>query len=86
MLKFSDFNMIDSGGYRAFVAPFDKLFNSHVVCLGDDFNPAVREVFGAAFYSEMFGLILGKKAKVNALNSTGNQNFNFAYHSLILQQ
>jgi len=86
MLKFSDFNMIDSGGYWAFVTPFDKFLNSHVFRFCDDFNPTVREVFGAAFYGEMFGLVLGKKAKVNALNSTGNQNFNFAYHSLILQQ
>lgn len=86
MLKFSDFNMIDAGGYRAFVAPFDEFLNSHVFRFGDDFYPAVREIFGTAFYGEMFGLVLGKKAKVNALNSTGNQNLNFAYHSLILQQ
>jgi len=86
MLKFGNFNMIDSGGYWAFVAPFDEFLNSHVFRFGDDLNPAVREVFGAAFYGEMFGLVLGKKAKVNALNPTGNQNFNFAYHSLILQQ
>lgn len=86
MLKFGDFNMIDAGGYRAFVAPLDKLLNSHIFRFGDDFNPAVREIFGAAFYSKMFGLVLGKKAKIDALNSPGNQNFNFAYHSLILQQ
>lgn len=86
MLKFSDFNMIDSGRYRAFVAPFDKLFNSQIFRFGDDFNPAIREIFGAAFYRKMFGLVLGEKAKVNALNSTGNQNLNFTYHSLILQQ
>jgi hypothetical protein len=29
----------------------------------------------------MFGFVLGKKAKVNTLNSTGNQDFNFTYHS-----
>ena len=86
MLKFSDFNMINPGGYRAFVAPFDKLFDSHVFSFGDDFNPTIREIFGATFYNEMFGLVLGKKAKVNALNSTRNQDLNFAYHSLILQQ
>jgi hypothetical protein len=34
----------------------------------------------------MFGLVLGKKAKVDALNSTRNQDLNFAYHPLILQQ
>ena len=70
MLKFGDFNMIDSGGYRPFVTPFDKFFNRHVFRLGDDFNSAVREVFGTAFYRKMFGLVLGKKAKINALNST----------------
>lgn len=81
MLQFGDFHMVDSGGYRAFVAPFDKFLDSHVFSLGDDFNPAVREIFGAAFYSEMFGFVLGEQAKVNALNATGNQDFNFTYHS-----
>jgi len=81
MLKFSDFDMIDSGGNRAFVAPFDELFNGHVFSFGDDFNPAVRQVFDAAFYRKMFGFVLGKEAEVNALNSAGNQDFNFTYHS-----
>lgn len=86
MLKFGDFNVIDPGGYRAFVAPFNEFFNSQLFRFSDDFNPTIREIFGAAFYGKMFGLVLGKKAEVNALNSTGNQDFNFAYHSLILQQ
>jgi hypothetical protein len=29
----------------------------------------------------MFGLVLGEKTEINALNSTGNQDFNFTYHS-----
>lgn len=86
MRKLRNFNMIDSGGYRAFVTPFDEFLYNDVFRFGDDFNPAIREIFGAAFYGKMFGLVLGEKAKVNALNSTGNQNLNFAYHSLILQQ
>jgi len=86
MLKFSDFDVIDSRGYRAFVTPFDKLLDGNARRFGDDFNTAVRKVSDAAFYSEMFGFVLGKKAKVNALNSAGNQDFDFTYHSLILQQ
>lgn len=81
MLKFGDFHMIDSGSYRAFVAPFDEFFNSHFVSLGDNFNAAVRKIFGAAFYGKMFGFVLGEKAEIHALNSAGNQDFNFTYHS-----
>lgn len=81
MLKFGDFQMIDSGGYRAFVTPFDEFFNGRAVRLGDNFNPAILEVFGVAFYAEMFGFVLGEQAKVNALNATGNQDFNFTCHS-----
>jgi len=70
MLKFSDFHMIDPGGDRAFVTPFDEFFDSPAISLGDNFNPAVRKVCGAAFDVKVFGFVLGKKSKVNALNST----------------
>ena len=80
-MKFRDFNMIDSRGYRAFVTPFDKFLNSNASRLGDNFNAAVRKVFGAAFYGKMFGFVLGEKAEIHALNSAGNQDFNFTYHS-----
>lgn len=86
MLKFGNFNLINSSGYRAFVAPFDEFLDCQIFSLGDNFNPAIGEISGATFYRKMFGLVLGKKAKINALNSTGNQDFNFTYHSLILQQ
>jgi hypothetical protein len=81
MWKLGDFHMIDPGGYRAFVAPFDEFFNSHVVGLGDNFNTAIGEVLGAAFDVKVFGFVLGKKTKIDALNSAGNQDFNFTYHS-----
>jgi hypothetical protein len=29
----------------------------------------------------MFGFVLGEKAEIHALNSAGNQDFNFTYHS-----
>ena len=63
MLKFGNFHMIDSGGYRSFVAPLDEFFNRHVFSLGDNFDPTIRQVFGAAFYSKMFGFVLGKRRK-----------------------
>jgi hypothetical protein len=81
MLKFGDFHMIDPGGYWAFVAPFDELFDSPAVSLGDNFNAAVRKVRGAAFDVEVLGFVLREEAKINALNSTGNQDFNFTHHS-----
>jgi hypothetical protein len=81
MLKFGDFDMIDPGGDRAFVAPFDELFDSPAVSLGDNFNAAVREVRSAAFDVEVLGFVLGEKAEINALNSAGNQDFNFTHHS-----
>jgi hypothetical protein len=78
--------MIDTGSDWAFVAPSDELLNNGVFRFGDDFNPAIGKVLGAAFDAEMLGLVLGEKAKVDALNSTGNQDFNFTHHSFILQQ
>lgn len=78
--------MIDSGGDWAFVAPFDEFLNNDVFRFGDDFNPTVSKVLGAAFDAKMLGLVLGEKTKVDALNSPGNQDFNFTYHSFILQQ
>jgi hypothetical protein len=30
---------------------------------------------------KVFGFVLGKKTKIYALNSAGNQDFNFTYHS-----
>jgi len=80
-LKLNNFNMIDSGSYGTFVAPCDELFNASVFRFSNYFNPAIWEVFGVPFYGKMLSLVLGKKAKVNALNSTRNQNFNSTSHS-----
>ena len=60
MFKFDDFDIIDASGYRASVSPFDEFLNRQVFSLGDDFNSTIGKVLGAAFYREMFSLVLGK--------------------------
>jgi hypothetical protein len=81
MLEFNDFNMVDPGGYRAFVTPFEELLNDGMFGFSNDLNPAIRQVPDIPFYGKMLSLVLRKKAKVNALNPTRNQNLNSTHHS-----